>query len=574
MNQITVGLVILNVVGIFGNVCVAQQSGNLAPPSHRVTLDVFVREDSERCQELLTFLTDFKSRRGGLDVAVHDVDADPKARRCAIDLFRKHGIEKPGVPAVHVLNQFHVGFEDTVDYRQRIASLLDIEVFVRAGCPHCRDAKVFLSQLERDWPAIRIVQRDISVDEAARERLAKLADDYRVQATSVPAFHLCRRLKVGYQGASITGRELQDMLCVCAKSVVARDTIRTPHEPKHQQQPRTNPAAPPGPQRIEQGMLSGLTAWLLPQDRSEPADKPTSETADAIAQPQADVDQFDSFGELDMELSTEGVADPDHDATSQAEFDDVMSQPREEIQVPLFGRLNVNRLGLPAFTFLIGLVDGFNPCAMWVLMFLLSVLVNVKDRRKMLVIAGTFVVVSGLAYFAFMAAWLNVFMLVGLDRPAQIVLGIAATCIGLINVKDFFAFGSGPSLKIPESAKPGIYARVRKIITAQSLWGALTAAIVLAVLVNIIELLCTAGLPALYTEILTLQQLSPLTNYLYLGLYIVAYMLDDTILVAIVVVTLSKKKLQESHGRWLKLLSGIVILALGVIMLFAPTWLI
>ena len=213
-------------------------------------------------------------------------------------------------------------------------------------------------------------------------------------------------------------------------------------------------------------MLSGLTAWLLPQDRSEPADKPTSETADAIAQPQADVDQFDSFGELDMELSTEGAADPDHDATSQAEFDDVMSQPREEIQVPLFGRLNVNRLGLPAFTFLIGLVDGFNPCAMWVLMFLLSVLVNVKDRRKMLVIAGTFVVVSGLAYFAFMAAWLNVFMLVGLDRPAQIVLGIAATCIGLINVKDFFAFGSGPSLKIPESAKPGISLHHTRVWTA------------------------------------------------------------------------------------------------------------
>lgn len=246
----------------------------------------------------------------------------------------------------------------------------------------------------------------------------------------------------------------------------------------------------------------------------------------------------------------------------------------QTIDVPFFGGLDVRKLGMPLFTFIVGLIDGFNPCAMWVLMFLLSVLVNIKERRKILIIAGTFVVVSGLAYFAFMAAWLNVFMLVGLDRPAQLILATMALVIGAINIKDFFAFKQGVSLSIPDSVKPGLFARMRKIVAAKHLWAALAGAITLAVLVNVVELLCTAGLPAMYTEILVMQGYSPLTNYLYLGLYIVAYMLDDTLLVGIVVVTLSKKKLQEGEGRWLKLISGIVIFALGVIMIVAPNLLV
>jgi uncharacterized membrane protein HdeD (DUF308 family) len=121
--------------------------------------------------------------------------------------------------------------------------------------------------------------------------------------------------------------------------------------------------------------------------------------------------------------------------------------------------------------------------------------------------------------------------------------------------------------------KPGIYARVRSIVTAEHMAGAVTGAITLAVLVNIVESLCTAGLPALYTNILMQQGLSAAGRYAYLGLYIAAYMFDDTLMVAVVVITLSKRRLQETQGRWLKLISGIAILLLGVIMLFRPDWL-
>ena len=247
-----------------------------------------------------------------------------------------------------------------------------------------------------------------------------------------------------------------------------------------------------------------------------------------------------------------------------------VSPSEQSIETDRFGVLSVDRLGLPLFTVAVGLIDGFNPCAMWVLLFLLSLLVNLRDRRRMALIAGMFVGISGLVYFAFMAAWLNVFLLIGYSRVFQLALGVFAIGVAIIHAKDFFAFHRGPSFGIPESAKPGLYRRMRSVVRAENLTGSLVAIAIVAVLVNLVELLCTAGLPALYTQILSLRELSTSGYYGYLALYNLAYIFDDSIMVAIAVVTLSHRKLQESQGRWLKLLSAIMIGLLGGLLVFAP----
>ena len=237
------------------------------------------------------------------------------------------------------------------------------------------------------------------------------------------------------------------------------------------------------------------------------------------------------------------------------------------------GKLSVSSLGLPLFTLAVGLLDGFNPCAMWVLLFLLSLLVHQHNRKRMALIAGTFVLVSGAVYYAFMAAWLNVFLVMGMSAALRIVLGGAALLIGTINVRDFFSTGQGFTLSIPESAKPGLYARMRAVVRAEALLPALIAVTVLAVVVNFVELLCTAGFPALYTAILTQQHLDPAAYYAYLGLYIVGYIADDTLMVVMAIVMLSNRKLTEQTGRWLKLISGAAMLLLGGVMIFYPEWL-
>lgn len=168
-----------------------------------------------------------------------------------------------------------------------------------------------------------------------------------------------------------------------------------------------------------------------------------------------------------------------------------------EVDAGWLGTLNIENIGLPLFTIGLGLVDGFNPCAMWVLLFLLSLLVRLRNRRRMALIAGTFVIVSGAVYYAFMAAWLNIFLAVGFSESVRLLLAAVALVIAVINLKDFVAFGRGLSLSIPAAAKPGIYARARRVIQAPSLAMSMIAVAVLAVLVNFVELLCTAGLPAI-----------------------------------------------------------------------------
>lgn len=238
------------------------------------------------------------------------------------------------------------------------------------------------------------------------------------------------------------------------------------------------------------------------------------------------------------------------------------------------GLPSLQEWGLPLFTLVMGLLDGFNPCAMWVLLFLLSLLVRLQDRRRMAMIAGTFVLVSGLVYYAFMAAWLNVFLAVGLSGPVRIGLAVLALLIAAVNLKDGL-WGIGQvTLSIPASAKPGVYARVRQVMQAPSMGLAMVAVAGLALAVNLVELLCTAGLPAMYTAVLTQQQLGPGEHYGYLALYILGYIADDSLMVGTAVFALSHRKLSEQAGRRLKLISGVVMLILGCVMLFRPEWLV
>ncbi len=247
---------------------------------------------------------------------------------------------------------------------------------------------------------------------------------------------------------------------------------------------------------------------------------------------------------------------------------DMPAPKPETYSVDFFGHtLTLEQVGLPLFTLAMGLLDGFNPCSMWVLILMISLLAPLNNRPRMLAIAGTFVAVEGIAYFVFMAAWLNLFLLIGLSRASEIIIAVIALLAGALNLKDFWKFGWGISLSIPVAAKPGIYARMRRILHAENMTAALLGTIVLAVLVQIVEFMCTSGFPALFTRILTLRHLDSASYYGYLLLYDAAYMLDDVIVLAIGVITLSQHRLQEKEGRWLKLMSGMVMVGLGVYLL-------
>jgi hypothetical protein len=468
----------------------------------------------------------FARDRGGIIFDLRDIEADAAAAARFERIRAAYARPAWDTPLVYVGGRAAAA-ADPATLVAAIEDCLQIEVFTRQGCARCTRAKEWLPGLAPRYPGWRLVIRDLSADAAARGRLTALVKAHRTTAASVPVIHLCGRLVIGFDAVETTGRRIEDLLTTWSRDC---------------------------PDDADTSLRTGSNfAVRTVAHQAEPAADPAGD--DLPIAPPADL--------------------PLPDAHTPAAHADLPTQPTDDdgIDLPWLGRLDRRAVGMPLFTIAVGLVDGFNPCAMWVLIFLLSILVNLRDRVRMVAIAGTFVLVSGLAYLAFMAAWLNVFLLIGYLRPVQVLLGIVAITVGTIHVKDFFAFKQGVSLSIPESAKPGIYQRVRGIVSAENLPAALAGAFTLAVLVNIVELLCTAGLPALYTNILMQQGYSAAGRYGYLLLYVLAYMFDDALMVGIVVATLSRRRLQETEGRWLKLISGLVILALGLVMIVRPEWL-
>jgi len=248
----------------------------------------------------------------------------------------------------------------------------------------------------------------------------------------------------------------------------------------------------------------------------------------------------------------------------------LQTEKQEQFNIPGFGEMHYQDFSLPVFTLLIAALDAFNPCAFFILFFLLSLMVHQHSRARMLVIGCTFVLCSGLMYFMFMSAWLNLFLISEQLIIITAVAGLIAIVFGIINIKDYFYFKQGVSLSLSDSARTKLFARIRSLTQTGSWPTMLLATIVLAIAANSYELLCTAGLPMIYTRVLTLNDLSNAQYYLYLAFYNVVYIIPLLLIVVLFTVSLGKKKLSEKEGRILKLLSGSMMTGLGVVLLFQP----
>jgi len=240
------------------------------------------------------------------------------------------------------------------------------------------------------------------------------------------------------------------------------------------------------------------------------------------------------------------------------------------LDIPVLGNVSADDFSLPVLTVLIAGMDAFNPCAFFVLLFLLSMMVHVRSRSRMALIGGVFVFFSGAVYFLFMAAWLNLFIYLGELRVMTLIAGAVAVLIALINIKDFFWLKKGFSLSISDNAKPKLFDRMRNLLRLDSMPTVMFATIVLAVIANSYELLCTAGFPMVYTRVLTLRALSAESYYLYLALYNLIYIVPLMTIVVLFTIKLGSRKLSEHEGTILKLLSGVMMLLLGSMLIVSP----
>lgn len=243
---------------------------------------------------------------------------------------------------------------------------------------------------------------------------------------------------------------------------------------------------------------------------------------------------------------------------------------QERFNIPGFGEMHYQDFSLPVFTLIIAALDAFNPCAFFILFFLLSLMVHQHSRLRMLIVGCTFVLCSGLMYFLFMSAWLNLFLITEQLIIITAIAGIIAIVFGMINIKDYFYFKQGVSLSLSDNARNKLFGRIR-LLTQSGRWSTMIGAtVILAIAANSYELLCTAGLPMIYTRVLTLSELTNAQYYLYLVFYNLVYIVPLLLIVALFSVTLGSKKISEKQGRILKLLSGSMMTGLGFVLLVKP----
>ena len=242
----------------------------------------------------------------------------------------------------------------------------------------------------------------------------------------------------------------------------------------------------------------------------------------------------------------------------------------EKLNFPIIGEVNVSSFSLPLLTIAIGALDGFNPCAMWVLLFLISMLLGMENRKRMWILGGSFIIASAAVYFVFMAAWLNLILILGLVLWIRIIIGLVALISGGHNLKEYFFKKDDGCEVVNTEKRQKTFEKIKSIVQMNNFWLALGGIILLAFAVNLVELVCSAGFPAAYTQILALSNLATWQYYSYILLYVFIFMLDDLFVFIIAMVTLQTIGITTKYTRASKLIGGILMVIIGILMILKP----
>ena len=241
----------------------------------------------------------------------------------------------------------------------------------------------------------------------------------------------------------------------------------------------------------------------------------------------------------------------------------------------LFGfKIQTKDLALPIVSILIGFIDGFNPCAMWVLLFLISMLIGMKDKKRMWILGITFLITSAFIYLVFMLAWLNVATLITSINWVRNLLGIVAIGGALFNLYGYIKSRNTDGCTVVSDKKRNkIFSRIRKFTSEKNFFLAIFGVMLLAISVNVVELACSAGLPVMFIEILSFNNLTFIEEFLYITLYMLFFLIDDLVIFFIAMTSMQLTGFSTKYGKLSKLFGGILLLLIGILLIFKPEWL-
>jgi cytochrome c biogenesis protein CcdA len=227
--------------------------------------------------------------------------------------------------------------------------------------------------------------------------------------------------------------------------------------------------------------------------------------------------------------------------------------------------------GILSATILIAFVDGMNPCSLWVLSMLLAMVLHSGSRKRTLVVGSVFLATTATVYGFFILGLFSIFSILPYVRTVEYGVGIAAIVVGILHLGDYFRVGTGFTLSIPDRYKPAVLARLRGTISEhRGYTGLVLYTVIMAGGIAFVELPCTAGFPVLWTGIVTGRKVHGAAFIASLIVYLFVYLLLELLVFAGAVIGLRQARMQEKHGRVLKLVGGTVMTVVGGVLIYAP----
>ena len=261
---------------------------------------------------------------------------------------------------------------------------------------------------------------------------------------------------------------------------------------------------------------------------------------------------------------------PDSASIEASEGSGIADEGATRLYLPLLGDIDARDYSLPVLAVLLGLVDGFNPCAMWALVYLISLVAGLNDRTKIWLVVGTFVASSGILYFLFMSAWLNAFLFLGFFRPVTLVIGLLSLYVGVGNIISTIRKRGAVECEVVDGAtRRQTMNRMKKVLASPVTLTSLVSVVGLAFIVNSMEFVCSCAIPAVFTHVLAMSNLSTIEHYGYILLYVSFFMLDDFIIFGSAVFAFNAT-LGSRYLVYCKVIGGLLLIALGFFLVFMP----
>ena len=389
-----------------------------------------------------------------------------------------------------------------------------VYLFFGEGCPHCAKAKPFMESLAEKYPQLNLRSFEVYYNEENQKFFVEIAEKFGLEQMYVPTLFIGGKYMVGYSDDYRADIEAEVVYCLQNGCVDPAEGLQVPGS-------------------------SGIVI-----NTTTPAATSTVPT----------------------------TTPPEVEATQPPVETPEPIKEKFEIKLPIIGSVNLDSKSITLSTILIAFLDGFNPCSLWVLSMLLALTLHTGSRKKILVVGLVFITVTAAIYALFIAGLFSILKVASFMGWVRVVVALIAMFFAAVNIKDYFWYKEGISLTIADEKKPGIYRRMQAVMDAShSWWGLVGATVVLAAGVSLVEFSCTAGFPVLWTNLLTAQNVSMAAFAGLLLMYMLIYQLDELLIFFVAVTTLRASRLEEKHGRILKLVSGIFMLTLSLVMLINPT---